>query len=382
MRAFRQVFVSIFALLLVGATASAQDNDDACFLCSEAAAFIDEYSLRESATPIRDRKDWAPPKRIVHMYSQGFSDVLSRIAPDAEIVAAGSLDAVGDLIAGADIYIGTCNAEIAKHGTSLKWIQIGRAGIDSCANQPDIVDSDILVTNMQRIFGKPIAEHAIGLMFAFSRKLYVYDDQQRDEKWARDILNDSEVIPEGLWEIKGKTMLVAGLGGIGTEVARRADALGMRVLATRNSRREGPDFVEYVGLAHELNELAAQADVVVSVLPLTADTEKVHDAAFFKAMKPEAIFINIGRGETVDTDALVAALQSGDIGGAGLDVAYPEPLPAGHPLWKMPNVIMTPHVANSSDQTIRRFGLLAIENLRRYIAGDALLNEVDLERGY
>ena len=178
-------------------------------------------------------------------------------------------------------------------------------------------------------------------------------------------------------------MLVVGLGGIGSEVARLADALGMRVLATRNSRREGPDYVEYVGLSHEMNELAAQADVVISTLPLTADTANLHNAAFFAAMKPDAIFINVGRGGTVDTDALVAALRTGEIAGAGLDVAAPEPLPDGHPLWSMPNVMMTPHVAGSSSGYLRSVvGPVLLENLRRYVAGDALISEVDLKRGY
>ena len=222
------------------------------------------------------------------------------------------------------------------------------------------------------------------MMFSFSRKLHELNDERRNGTFEGDIRDGRRTRRAGLWEVEGRTMLVVGLGGIGTEVARKANALGMRVVATRNSRREGPEFVEYVGLSSEMNDLAAEADVVVSTVPITQSTRELHDTAFFEAMKESAIFINVGRGETVDTDALVSALQSGSIAGAGLDVAAPEPLPDGHPLWTLPNVVMTPHVAGSSsqDRMRGRVGPLLVENLRRYIAGDALLNEADLERGY
>jgi phosphoglycerate dehydrogenase-like enzyme len=177
-------------------------------------------------------------------------------------------------------------------------------------------------------------------------------------------------------------MLVVGLGGIGTEVASRAHGLNMRVIATRNSRREGPDYVEYVGLADEYVELAKRADVVVNATPLTPDTRGMFDERFFAAIKQGAYFINIGRGESVITDALVGALRRGRLGGAGLDVTDPEPLPPGHPLWSMSNVIITPHVATSSDFRSDRTITLVAENVRRYVRGDKLLSVVDLEQGY
>ena len=183
-------------------------------------------------------------------------------------------------------------------------------------------------------------------------------------------------------EVEGKTLLVVGLGGIGTEVAKRAHALGMHVIATRNSRREGPDYVEYVGLADEYRALAARADVIVNATPLTPETRGMFDAQFFDAMKDDAYFINIGRGESVVTAALIAALEQHKIGGAGLDVTDPEPLPPGHPLWGMRNVIITPHIATSSDIRDERTLVLVAENVRRYIRGDALLSVVDLAAGY
>jgi len=173
-----------------------------------------------------------------------------------------------------------------------------------------------------------------------------------------------------------------GLGGIGTEVARRAHALGMRVVATRRSSRSGPDFVDYVGLSDELGDLVAEADVVVTALPLTPETTRMFDAEFFAAMKPTAYFINVGRGKSVVTDDLMAALESGELAGAGLDVTDPEPLPTDHPLWRLPNVIITPHVAASSVQAVERLQAVVRENLRRYVAGEPMLSVVDVGRGY
>ena len=156
----------------------------------------------------------------------------------------------------------------------------------------------------------------------------------------------------------------------------------MRVIATRASVAAKPAFVEYVGKPAELLKLAGQADVVVNCTPLLPATEKLFDATFFAAMKPGGYFINVGRGKSVVQDDLVAALKSGQLAGAGLDVTEPEPLPADHPLWQLPNVIITPHVAATSDRVFARVFLLAQENTRRYVAGERLLSVVDTARGY
>jgi phosphoglycerate dehydrogenase-like enzyme len=250
--------------------------------------------------------------------------------------------------------------------------------VENCVSVPGVRERGVLLTNMQRANGPIIAEHAIAMLLALARGLDRGVAQQPSGEWRPDALTAGG----RMRVLKGKTLLVAGLGGIGTEVARRAHALGMRVIATRASGRTGPDFVSEVGLPDELPKLAAKADVVVNALPLTAATRGTFDARLFGAMKPSTLFVNIGRGGTVVTSALVQALQSGALGGAGLDVTDPEPLPADHPLWRAPNVIITPHVASESDLGSAAEWEIIRENLRRYVAGEKMLSVVDVSRGY
>jgi len=235
-----------------------------------------------------------------------------------------------------------------------------------------------LLTNGQRIGSPGLAEHAIAMMMMLARGMDVYYANQLSGEWKRE----TQLARIDHLELEGRTLLVVGLGGIGTQVAKRGHGLGMRVLATRNSRREGPDYVEYVGLSNELNDLATKADVVINTVPLTDQTRGIFNATFFDAMKPTAFFISVGRGGSTVTGDLVAALKSGSIGGAGLDVTDPEPLPKGHPLWSMPRVIITPHTAGRSDKGRDRLYLMVKENIRRYVNGEPMLSVVDIERGY
>jgi len=165
-------------------------------------------------------------------------------------------------------------------------------------------------------------------------------------------------------------------------VARRAHDLGMRVIGTRNSSRSGPDYVDYVGLSDEMTKLAGEAHVVVNALPLTKSTRGIVNVEFFDGMTDGSYYISVGRGATTDTDALMAALKSGKLSGAGLDVTNPEPLPEDHELWTLPNVLITPHAASLSDLSEHNTIIIARENLRRYVHGERLLNLVDLTRGY
>jgi phosphoglycerate dehydrogenase-like enzyme len=370
------------ALVIVASRPVVAQPAAACdSLCAAAAELVERFELRAAPEPVRLRAGWQPPKKIV-VADVPLADTLRSVLPGVEIVGVQGLRnyaAMAEVVEGADVLIGLCTPEIVARGTSLKFIQLLNAGADSCATIAAVAERGILVTNLQRIQGPHMAEHAIALTLALARALPVYAVEQDDGAFTRGF---RETRGERPIEIEGKTLLVVGLGGIGTEVAKRANGLGMHVIATRNSRREGPAYVEYVGLADEYRTLAARADVVVNATPLTPETRGMFDAEFFAAMKDEAFFINIGRGESVVTSALTAALQQGTIGGAGLDVTDPEPLPPGHPLWAMRNVVITPHIATSSDFRSDRTVTLVVENVRRYVRGDALLSVVDLAAGY
>jgi phosphoglycerate dehydrogenase-like enzyme len=345
---------------------------------AEVARLVAELGLRESAVALRDRPGWAPPKKVVLMGADAARAAwMQEAAPGAVIVAAGDRAAAVREAAGADVIIGECVPEVIAAGPGIRWVQRMYAGVERCVAIPAFAERGIVLTNMQKVAGSVMAEHVMALMFGLTRGLAAYVPAQAKGEWA------NEAVPESrMREVKGRTMLVVGLGGIGTEVAKRAHALGMTVIATRNSGTDGPDYVTEVGLADKLLPFAARADVIVSTLPLTAETKGLMNRAFFDAAKRGALFINVGRGGTVVTDDLLAALNDGRLGGAGLDVTDPEPLPAEHPLWRAPNVIITPHVAAALDGNEVPRWIIARENLRRYAAGGKLFSEVDVGKGY
>ncbi len=340
-----------------------------------AAELIESLGLRVAPTPVRERKGWRPPRVIlVSRYERDLVPQLQQVAPQAKIIVIDT--ATPRDIAAADATIGVCSAEVLQAARHLEWIQWPAAGVERCVGQPLLRERSPLLTNLQRTMGPSIAEHVIAMMLALSRHFDEFYRQQEQSHWESD-----DSAPE-LQDVDGKTVLVAGLGGIGTEVARRAHALGMRVVATRASGREGPDFVSYVGLPDELPKLAKDADFVVNCLPLTPETTGIFNKDFFAAMKHSAYFISIGRGKSTVTADLTAALTQGTIAGAGLDVVDPEPLPADNPLWHAPHLILTPHIsANTAVSREARDAVIA-ENLRRYVAGEPMLSVVDITKGY
>ncbi|MEZ5462273.1 D-2-hydroxyacid dehydrogenase [Dokdonella sp.] len=342
-----------------------------------ATALIEQLGLKESPVASRDLPGWKKPSRVVVTRSNPeLLKQLQAAAPGVEILPAAEGEALAKQLATTQAVIGLCNAETLAAAPSLRWIQTWWVGVERCISVPGLDERGIVISNAQRTSAVPIAEHAMAMTMSLARGLPQYERLQMKADWADDI----DTIE--MRELTGQTMLVVGLGGIGTEVARRAHGIGMRVIATRNSSREGPEFVAKVGLADELLALAAEADVVVNATPLTPATTGIFNRAFFAAMKPGGYFVNIGRGRSVVTDDLVEALRGKRLAGAGLDVTDPEPLPKDSPLWQMGNVIITPHVASVSAVQGDRYVILVTENLRRYVAGEPLLNVVDIERGY
>jgi phosphoglycerate dehydrogenase-like enzyme len=366
-------------LALLAAPALRADASRAQVPAEEALRMIEDLGLEEGPIAARDLPGWSrPAKVVVRLDDASRLPELQAAAPGVEIVLVQSGEEAAREVRDAQVLIGSCDEEILSGGAGLHWVQVYSAGVDRCVGNRSLAGGGIVLTNAQGIASPALAEHAIALMMALVRGLDLYHGNQLSESWQRDV----GLASDEFMELEGRTALILGLGGIGRQTARRAHGLGMRVTATRGSRREGPAYVDYVGLANETLALAREADVVINTLPLTDATRGLVDAAFFRAMKPTAYYVSVGRGATTVTDDLVAALRAGEIAGAGLDVTDPEPLPEGHPLWTTPRVLISPHTAGVSDGGRERLFLLVRENLRRYAAGEPLLSVVDIERGY
>jgi len=342
---------------------------------TSATELIDKLGLHVAAQPVRERPGWRPPHIVlINKEMLDLRPALQQAAPRVKLIDVSA--ATPKEIAAADAAIGVCSAEVLAQARQLQWIQWPAAGVDRCVQEPAIHERHLLLTNLQRTMGPSMAEHVLGMMLALSRHFDYFLRQQQQAQWA------SESTAPQLVDLEGKTVLVVGLGGIGTEVARRAHAFGMRVTATRATGRSGPDFVSYVGLPEELPKLAREADFIVNCAPLTAQTTGIFNREFFETLKPGTYFISVGRGKSTVTADLIEALSSGRLAGAGLDVVDPEPLPADSPLWHLPNVIITPHVSADTQVSAEQRNFVLVENLRRYNAGEPMISVVDIERGY
>lgn len=331
-----------------------------------------------SAAPKADA-GWAAPKKIVLTgFAARMADELAYVAPGVTLVAPQGDDALRAELADADAVVGSLSKAILDAGPNLRWAQVTSAGVDRFVGISGLGERRLTLTNAQRLYGPQIAEHVVAMMLALVRGL---DDAAR---LTRAGTWDDEAVGAGvgLGAMRGKTVLVVGLGGIGLEVAKRCKALGMTVCATKSTRDRRYDEVDRLGTPDRLLEFAANADFIVNCLPLTAATTNLFDAAFFDAAKRGHVFVNIGRGKSVATDALVAALNDGRVRAAALDVTEPEPLPSGHPLWSAKNVLITPHMSAGGPEQPELLRLLVRENVRRFVLGEALLNVVDVARGY
>ncbi len=273
-----------------------------------------------------------------------------------------------------EVIIGTNQVptEYFDAATSLRWFQVINAGVEGM-HARGLLSRGFTVTTGAGIASGPIAEHSLGLMIMLARSLHTAVANQQIAKW--DFVFSSQ--------LAGKTLGIVGLGEIGRQAARRARAFEMRVVATRRNPGGGADPDCDQLFAHDnLAALLEQSDYVLVAAPLTPETRHMLGAAEFARMKPSAFLVNVGRGEIVDQPALIAALQAGEIAGAGLDVTDPEPLPPDSPLWAMPNVIITPHTAGAVEGYGHRAATVFIANLRRYLAGQPLSHAVDPALGY
>ncbi len=294
-------------------------------------------------------------------------------------------------IADADCMFGYLTPPMLHAATKLRWTQSPTASMEKYL-YPELVASPVVVTNMRGIFSDVIADHVFGFILSFAKNLHIYLRQQLLEVWHMigrtegelpGYAGPGEVHPSDVAAVTlaDSTLGIVGWGGIGQEIGRRGIAFGMRVLAVDpRPAHPLPDVTLWPTL--RLDDLLAESDFVVIAAPHTPETFKLFDRARIQKMKQTAFLINVGRGVIIDLADLTASLQANEIAGAGLDVLETEPLPKGHPLWKMPNVIITPHCAAASPRVPERHLKTLLENTRRFVAGEPLMNVVDKSQWY
>ena len=301
---------------------------------------------------------------------------LSDTMPEYDVVVAETDDDVLREIVDADAAFGWVPPDALKLANKLKWLQNPDAGPFHGYYYPELIDHPVTISNPRGIYFDHISHHVMMFMLGLSRGLPYFHRAQIDARWDKEARKSSYVnLPES-------TVLILGVGGIGAETARLCNEFGMRVIGIEaRVERELPNVELHE--PDELDRYLPEADFVVSTVPHTPETEGIWNAERFKLMKNNAYLINIGRGRTMKIDELADAIESGVIAGCGLDVFEEEPLPADHNLWRLENVLLTPHVAVRDAENLpeRRYQII-IENARRFLAGEELINIVDKEKWY
>jgi len=296
---------------------------------------------------------------------------LAEAMPDVRVVIAEDQATAEREIVDAEAAFGWLPRELLAKARRLRWLQAPQAAPAAGYYYPELIDHSLVVTNFREIFNDHISAHIMAFVLAFARGLHVYIPQQLRREWKKPGEN------RGVVHLPEATALVVGVGGIGAETARLCAAFGMTVLATDARRTEAPPGVAELHKPEALDNLLPRADFVILTVPHTPATEGLMNRARFQRMKRSAFFINIGRGMTTRLADLVAALNAGEIAGAALDVFEQEPLPAEHPLWTMPNVLITPHMAGYGPYLDDRRYQIIVDNCRAFLAGKPLRNMVD-----
>ena len=306
--------------------------------------------------------------RFMETPADGSGDGVQRAPPEL-------LEAVAD----ARVYMGYgIPPEVLTSAPRLEWVHSGAAGVGSSLG-PEMLERDVLFTNSAGIHAAPISETVLAMMLHFARGLDVAVRAQREGRWSAP---EYWAADAPVTELGGSTVGVIGYGGIGREVARRAAALGCGVAAVRRRGGVGGDGVEVVAGSDALDRVIAQADYLVLAVPETPRTHGMITRQRLFAMKPGSVLINVARGRLVDETALLDALDSGPLRGAGLDVFHREPLLPGHPFYAHPKVLMTPHVSATTRRFWERETDLITDNIGRFVRGEPLRNLVDKAAGY
>lgn len=306
-------------------------------------------------------------------------DRLARDFPEIEFLHLPDYDGLSREIADTDVLIGwSIKPEQFAAARKLKWIHSPAAAVHQLMF-PELINSQVLLTNSGDVHGPVVAEHAIALLLALAKRLPQAMGYQQKKKWAQELLWQEQPRPR---EVSGATVVVIGMGSIGREFAVRAKALGMRVLAVRENPQKGAGGADAVYAPSQLETVLPQADYLLLCTPVTPATNGIINRSRLSLMKQDAYLINVGRGPLVDEAALIEALKEHKIAGAALDVFTEEPLPKDSPFWSLPNVLITPHTAAVTDRLWERHYQLICQNLKRFIAGKQLLNSIDKQRGY
>jgi D-2-hydroxyacid dehydrogenase (NADP+) len=313
-------------------------------------------------------------KTLLGSDSSALHDSLRPYADCLEVFTPAQLESAPGLIAQIEIAYGGLNPAQIASATNLRWLQVGGAGVDRLLT-PEMAARDFTLTNARGVGAAPITEHMFGMLLMVTRRLAAAWDMQKTQHWNGEGLGDRVGL---LW---GKTLGLLGVGAIGSHSARVGKAFGMRTIGLRRGGEAHPD-IEQMHAPETRWQFLAACDVIMNTLPLTDTTRGFLGPAEFAAMKPSVILVNTGRGATVKTDALMDALRSGKVGAALLDVTDPEPLPDHHPLWTMENVYITPHYSGSRPDYEECADAIFLDNLRRYLTGETLINVVNKQEGY
>ena len=301
-------------------------------------------------------------------------ELLRICAEGAQMEFIPAKDLTKQLVQDADIIIGNVSPELLRGTGRLKWLQLNSAGTDGYT-EDGILPEGALLTNATGAYGLAISEHMIGALLCIMKKLHLYGADQQKHVWGDH---------GNVTSIYGSRTLVVGFGDIGSEFAVRMNALGSRVTGIRRNQTEKPDYLEALYQMDALAECLRTADIVAACLPGTEETYHIFDRNAFAKMKKGAYFLNVGRGNAVDSYALAEALNSGHLAGASVDVTEPEPLPKEHPLWDAKNLLITPHISGNYhlQETHERIIQIAADNLARFMQGRELRNIVDFATGY
>ena len=307
------------------------------------------------------------------------SEALRKRWPEMRVLHLPDYDALTPELPDTDIFVGySLRAEQLKHAKKLKWIHSTAAGVAQLT-YPELREAGILVTNPRGVFSVPMAEHTLGLMIAMARNFPDSVRFQGKSAWGQQQLWD---LPQRLSELEGKTLLIVGFGSIGEELAKRARTFDMRIWGVTRSGNGDKSLAEKIFAASDLHTVLPEADYVVIATPETAETKKLIGADQIARMKRGARLINVGRGSLLDEAPLINALEKGHLAGAALDVTATEPLPESSPLWKAPNLFITPHTSAVSDRLWERETEVLVELLELWFRGQPMKNVVDLARGY